>query len=145
VNRRRRPTDLPPKNAILFDQIGERLPLPAIEPTGDSQEQQSKHRQVDHEREVISRSHQNGRNPVDHEVGQYGIENDAGTVQLSDSTLDNNQASAGDGGGIRNNIGGTTEIERVTISNNTASGNGGGIENFFGSVCCPSLSIQSSR
>jgi hypothetical protein len=25
------PTDLPPEEAILFDQIGERLPLPAID------------------------------------------------------------------------------------------------------------------
>ena len=36
-------TDLPPKNAILFHQIGECLALPAIEPTGNGQEQQAKH------------------------------------------------------------------------------------------------------
>jgi len=65
-------TDLPPKDAILFDQIGERFPLPAIEPTGDGQEQEPKHRQIDHERQLISRSRQNGRNPVDREVGHYG-------------------------------------------------------------------------
>src|SRR5437899_8654318 len=34
------PTDLPSEEAILFDQIGERLPLPAIEPTGAGKEQQ---------------------------------------------------------------------------------------------------------
>jgi hypothetical protein len=65
-------TDLPPKDAILFDQIRERFPLPAIEPTGDGQEQEPKHRQVDHERQLISRPLQNGRNPVDREVGHYG-------------------------------------------------------------------------
>ena len=47
-------TDMFPQEAILFDQIGERLPLPAIEPTGDGQKQQAKDRHVDHERELIS-------------------------------------------------------------------------------------------
>jgi hypothetical protein len=31
--------ELPPENAILFKQIGERLPLPAIQPTDDAEEQ----------------------------------------------------------------------------------------------------------
>jgi len=46
--------DLVPEHAILFDQIGERLPLPAIEPTGEGEEQQPKDRHVDHEWELIS-------------------------------------------------------------------------------------------
>jgi hypothetical protein len=50
--------DLLPEDAILFDQIGERLPLPAIEPTGDGEEQQPKDRHVDHERELISQTRQ---------------------------------------------------------------------------------------
>ena len=49
------PTQLPPQEAILFDQIGERLPFSAIEPSGDGDEQQLETRDVDHEREVISR------------------------------------------------------------------------------------------
>ena len=49
-------TDLPPEHAVLFDQIGERFPFLAIEPTGNGQEQQPKDRHVDHEREVISRT-----------------------------------------------------------------------------------------
>jgi hypothetical protein len=48
-------TDLPPQDAILFDQIGERFPLSVIEPTGNGQEQQPKDRHVDHEPELISR------------------------------------------------------------------------------------------
>ena len=48
------PADLPPEEAILFDQIGERLPLPMIEPTDEGQEQQPKDGHVDHERELIS-------------------------------------------------------------------------------------------
>jgi hypothetical protein len=32
-------TDLPPEEAILLDQIGERFPLPAIEPTGNGQKE----------------------------------------------------------------------------------------------------------
>jgi hypothetical protein len=48
------PTDLFPQETILFDQIGERLSLPAIEPAGDGEEQQAEHRHVDHERELIS-------------------------------------------------------------------------------------------
>jgi hypothetical protein len=46
----------------------------AIDPTGDGQEQQPKHRHVDHERELISRPRQNGRNPVDPELGHYPVE-----------------------------------------------------------------------
>ena len=67
------PTDLPPEEAILFDQIGERLPLPAIEPTDDGEEQQPKNRHVDHERELISRTRQRCPNPVDPELGHYGL------------------------------------------------------------------------
>ena len=48
--------DLPAEQAILFDQIGERLSFAAIEPAGDSNEQQPKDRDVDHEPEVISRT-----------------------------------------------------------------------------------------
>jgi len=48
------PTDLPPEEAILFDQIGERLPLAVIEPSDDGQQQQPKDRHVDHERALIS-------------------------------------------------------------------------------------------
>ena len=47
-------TELPPEEAILFDQIGERLSFPAIQPTGDAEEQDPKHRHVDHKRELIS-------------------------------------------------------------------------------------------
>src|SRR5262245_56166166 len=34
------PRDLPPEGAILFDQIGECVPLATIEPTGNGHEQQ---------------------------------------------------------------------------------------------------------
>ena len=47
-------TDLSPKKAILFNQIGQRLSLPAIEPADDSEEQQAEDRKLDHEREPIS-------------------------------------------------------------------------------------------
>jgi hypothetical protein len=50
------PADLPPEEAILFDQIGERLPLPAIKPTDDGQEKQPEDGHVDHERELISQT-----------------------------------------------------------------------------------------
>jgi hypothetical protein len=43
-------TNLPPKDAILFDQIGERRLLLAIEPTADGQQQESKDSHVDHGR-----------------------------------------------------------------------------------------------
>jgi len=54
-------TDLSPEHAILFDQIGERLPLSMIEPPDDGQEQQPKDRYVDHERELMSRPRQEAR------------------------------------------------------------------------------------
>src|SRR6516225_5752703 len=72
VNRRRRPPELPPEDAILFDQIGERLSFPAIQPTGDAEEQDPKHRRVDHKRELISEPSENARNPFDPDLGPYG-------------------------------------------------------------------------
>jgi hypothetical protein len=44
-------------NATLFNERGERLPFPAIQPTGDTREQQPKHPYVDHRRELISDTH----------------------------------------------------------------------------------------
>jgi hypothetical protein len=44
------------KEAILFSQIGYRLAFPAIEPADDGDEQQPEDREVDHERELISRT-----------------------------------------------------------------------------------------
>ena len=51
-------TDLSPKKAILFNEISHRLPLPAIEPADDGEEQQLESRDVDHERQLISRTRQ---------------------------------------------------------------------------------------
>ena len=66
------PTDLPPEEAILFDQVGECLPLPAIEPAGDGDEQQPKNGDVDHERQVISRTAFTTTKGGDPTVGQFG-------------------------------------------------------------------------
>jgi hypothetical protein len=38
----------PPQQAILFEQISERLRFPPIQPTRDAEEQQPNHRHVDH-------------------------------------------------------------------------------------------------
>jgi hypothetical protein len=37
------PTDLFPQETILFDQIRERLSLPAIQPAGGAEEEQAEH------------------------------------------------------------------------------------------------------
>ncbi len=65
------PTDPSPKEAILFDQVGERLPLPAIEPAGDGEEQQTKGRHVDHGSELYHMVAEKPLKCVDPEVGQY--------------------------------------------------------------------------
>src|SRR5262249_49085131 len=52
------PTGLSPEEAVLLDQIGERIPLLVIQPAGDGEKQQPKGRHVDHERELISRTPQ---------------------------------------------------------------------------------------
>jgi hypothetical protein len=46
--------ELSPKDTVLFNQIGERLPLSAIQPADDTEEQKAEDRDVDHERELIS-------------------------------------------------------------------------------------------
>ena len=48
------PTQLPAQEAVLFDQVGERLPLAALQPAGQDQQQHLEGRGVDHERELIS-------------------------------------------------------------------------------------------
>lgn len=42
------PTQLPPQHSILFDQVCQYLPLLAVQPTGDGQEQHAESRDVDH-------------------------------------------------------------------------------------------------
>ena len=49
------PIQLAPKEAVLFDQVGERLPLSAVPPAGQDQQQRLEDRGVGHEPEVISR------------------------------------------------------------------------------------------
>jgi hypothetical protein len=55
-------TDPPPEKAILLDEVRNCRPLPAIEPAGDREQQQVQNRNVDHERQLISRTRENGRN-----------------------------------------------------------------------------------
>lgn len=47
------PTQLPAQEAVFFDQVGQRLPLPALEPAGQNQPQHLEGG-GDHERELIS-------------------------------------------------------------------------------------------
>ena len=48
------PTQLPPQHPILLDQVRQHLPLPAVQPAGDSKEQHVERRDVDHGRELTS-------------------------------------------------------------------------------------------
>jgi hypothetical protein len=67
------PTNLPSEDAILFDQIGERLPLPAIEQPVIVR---SSNRRTDMSITSGSFYHGRGKNdrhPVDPELGQYGL------------------------------------------------------------------------
>jgi hypothetical protein len=66
------PTDLPPEKAILFDQVGDHLAFPAIEPAGNGEEQQPKDADVDHGPDVISHGREKYPELVDPELGQYG-------------------------------------------------------------------------
>jgi Integrase core domain len=47
-------TQLPAQETVLFDQIGERLPLAALQPTGQDQQEHLDGCRGDHERELIS-------------------------------------------------------------------------------------------
>jgi hypothetical protein len=47
-------TELPAQEAVLFDQVRQRLPRPALQPAGQHQQQHLEGRWVDHERELIS-------------------------------------------------------------------------------------------
>jgi hypothetical protein len=50
------PTQLSPQDAILFDQVSDRRPFPAIQPASEDHQQHLERRGVDHEPELISRT-----------------------------------------------------------------------------------------
>jgi hypothetical protein len=61
---------LPAQEPVLFDQIGDRLPLPAVQAAGQHQEHHLERRGVDHKAELISRA---GLSDVGRVVEHYGI------------------------------------------------------------------------
>ena len=65
------PTQLPSKQAILFDEIGEHLPFPAIQPGHNGEEQQLECRDVDHGRELTSPPEHWPSQQVDRAVGHF--------------------------------------------------------------------------
>lgn len=58
-----------------------------------------------------------------------GLNNDGGTVSISNSTFAYNSATGGFGGGLSNSLG-TLSISNSTIANNSATYGGGGIYNL---------------
>jgi len=48
-------TKLTPQEPVLFDQVRDCLPLPAVQPAGQHTEHDLQRREVDHELELISR------------------------------------------------------------------------------------------
>ena len=49
------PTQLPPEQTVLFDQLGQGLPLAALQPASQHHQQHLKGRGIDHEQELIAR------------------------------------------------------------------------------------------
>jgi hypothetical protein len=71
-----------------------------------------------------------------------GIAN-VGSIVLSDSSVDANRAQDGNGGGVWNGDGGTTQLLNVTVSRNNTTGHGGGIFNGgFAALCCATLATD---
>ncbi|MGI9057154.1 MAG: choice-of-anchor Q domain-containing protein [Ktedonobacteraceae bacterium] len=70
-------------------------------------------------------------NSATHYIGGGGLLNDSGTVSISNSTFANNSASYG--GGLLN-YGSTVSISNSTFANNSASYYGGGLDNGGGTV-----------
>ena len=78
-------------------------------------------------------------------VSGGGIFNNVGALTLSDSVVNNNQAS-GLGGGIYTNAGvSATQVVRCTIAGNTANNYGGGINHVGGSLSIVSSTISGNR
>ena len=61
---------LAPQEPVLFNQVRDRLPLPAIQPAGQHAQHHLQRRGVDHEAELISRA---GLKAVGREVEHYGL------------------------------------------------------------------------
>ena len=53
-----------------------------------------------------------------------------GALSVTDSTISNNNAAAGVGGGIDDEPGATLNLSRDSILNNQAGGNGGGFQDY---------------
>ena len=61
---------LAPQELVLFDQVRNRLPLPAVEPAGQHAQHHLQRRGVDHETDLISRG---GLKAVGREMEHYGL------------------------------------------------------------------------
>jgi hypothetical protein len=61
------------EHAILFDQVGQRLPLLTIQPADQDSEPHVESRHVDHVRESISQAENGLIRAVDRVVGQFGV------------------------------------------------------------------------
>ncbi len=70
-----------------------------------------------------------------------GAFNNAGTLNIANSTLSNNSASSF-GGAIENISGAILNISNSTLSNNSASSFGGGIDNFGGTLTVISSTLS---
>ena len=77
------PTQLPSQHPILFDQVRQDLPLPAIQPAGDGEEQYLERRDVDHERELTAQPKSSVRNLVGSDVGHYAVDPIASYLEQS--------------------------------------------------------------
>jgi hypothetical protein len=67
-------------------------------------------------------------------IENHGELGGVGTVEVTDSTISDNVALGGSGGGIDNNGSGSVTVRRTTVAGNTSGAGGGGINNASGTV-----------
>jgi hypothetical protein len=69
--------ELAPQEPVLFDQVRDRLPLPAVQPAGEHAQHHLQRRGVDHGVELISRT---GLKDVARVVEHYAMDFSTGTT-----------------------------------------------------------------
>lgn len=73
-----------------------------------------------------------------------GIDNDHGTLTVTDSIISGNYTSVAGGGGIAND-GGTITLTDTTVSGNFAGGDAGGVENGNGTATLTNVTISGNN
>ena len=112
------PTELVPEDAILFDQVGQGLLVPMIQPADQGGEKNPRGRHVNHRGSLPHRPRFGSARPVARVMGHYGLV--IGLLCQPPPQLDNTRLSVPSGHPPSVIVSGSLSLARVTSASLTA-------------------------